>query len=266
MHESEKEKIPGDVAPDVAGVQPDNEVTTGSQPGVAVLDDITSALADASPTPNSSAINAHAEKQSAVMEEFADARDVQGNRFDPELHVTDADGKPKLTKLKKLRMKAGRKSAKRAASISRAATSQNDRNVPGLSPSEKLQARATGEAAAGALITLGVVIGGDEWNPQINVEHGLNERENLSHAFGDYFEQKEMTDIPPGVALTIAISAYILPRFTMPKTQTRVQRFKEWVVTKIAKRKMRKNSGAQSDTRNDGKRKDDASETTSEKS
>lgn len=243
-------------------VDPVTDESTGDDSAVPVagLDDITDALADASPKPNGSAINASEEKAAAKTAEFADLRDVHGLRFDPAIHVTDADGNPKLTKTKKLRRKSGRKPGQTAKTI----FDSKDRNVTGLSVDEKVQARATGEAAASALIMLGVVVGGDEWNPVIDESSGLDERQNLSHAFGDYFEQKELTDIPPGVALTIAISAYMIPRFTMPKTQTRFQTFKEWIATKLAKRRVRKN-GSQSNIGNDRKRENDSGEGTSEK-
>jgi len=232
-------------------------------PAVADLSAITAQLGDASPAPNEAAISANQEKEQETRAQYADLRDSKGNRFDPEIHVTDNDGAPKTTIKGFLRMRPGRKSGptkKKAGHVA---------GIPGhaadgkLTPSERMQARATGDAAANALIMLGVVVGGDEWHPQKNEEYGVDEKQSLSVAFGDYFEAKELTDIPPGVALTIAISAYMLPRFTMPKTQTRMQRFKEYIATKIAKRRMRKNNGTQSDSRDDGKRKDDASEESS---
>ena len=248
----------------VETVKPVAPVADDAAPVAADVDSITEQLGSASPTPNDAAILAAAQKEDDAKAQYAEYRDSRGNRFDPEIHVTDSDGSPILTKLKKLRMRPGRKSGgtnakKQTGSIALGTTQTQS----GLTASQKMQARATGEAAAGALITLGVVLGGDEWNPQIDETHGLDERQNLSHAFGDYFEQKEMTDIPPGVALTIAISAYAIPRFTMPKTQTRMQRLKVWVAQKIAARKMRKkDNGAQSDIRDDRKRKDDDSKST----
>ena len=202
------------------------------------------------------AIQAADDKQTHIAIEYADKRDSKGNPFDPDIHVTDDDGRPKLTKSGKLRMRPGRKSA---SNVSVGPTS----NAAGLSPQQKLQARQAGDAAANSLIMLGVVLGGEEWHPIKDESTGLDEKAHLTMAFGDYFEAKEMTDIPPGVALTIAVSAYALPRFTMPQTKTRMQKFKEWTATKIAKRRMKKN-GPQPDSRNDGKRKDDTSEGTSE--
>lgn len=257
---SKKDKKPDSESPE----NPVDDVPSESEtaPGVAGLDSITEALAGASPTPNTAAIEAAGEKQEAIKEQYADLRDSRGNRFDPEIHVTDENGEPKLTLKGKLRMRPGRKS--KPVDSGRAKIGGALPTKEGMTHAEKMQARMTGDAAASALVTLGVVIGGDEWNPIVDETHGIDERANLSHAFGDYFEAKEMTDIPPGVALTIAISAYVIPRFTMPKTKTRLQRFKEWIATKIAQRKVRKNGGTHSDFGNDGKRQDDSSQGTGE--
>jgi len=235
-----------------------------SPAGTADIENITAALADASPEPNDAAIGAHAEKEETIKAEHSHLRDAKGMRFDPALHVTDDSGQPKLTKTGKLRRRSGRKPGQTAEKIKGRVGgigSLSAESDGALSAQQKAQARMAGEGAASALITLGVVLGGEEWHPITDDQHGIDEKAQLQGAFGDYFEAKEMTDIPPGVALTIAISAYALPRFTMPKTKSRLQRFKEWVAVKLAKRKVAKkgsDDGALADTRNDGKRQNDA--------
>ena len=234
--------------------------------GAASLESITADLVGEAPTVNDAAVEAHENKEAETRAAYADLRDAQGMSFDPEIHVTDSDGAPKLTLKGKLRRRPGRKAntANVGGKVSPGGIS-HDPN--GLTPQQKLQARQSGDAAAGALIMLGVALGGDEWQPRKDDTIGLDERAALSGAFGDYFEAKEMTDIPPGVALTIVVSAYALPRFTMPQTKTRVQRFKEWAAGKIAARKMRKkenkDNGTLSDSGDDGKRENDSSKGTS---
>jgi hypothetical protein len=104
----------------------------------------------------------------------------------------------------------------------------------------KMQARASGKMAANLLMTLGVVAGGEEWQPLKDPQSGLDEKQMLESAFGDYFEATGKTDIPPGMALTVAIGGYMLPRFTMPKTRSRMGKVKDWFVKKLADRKLRK--------------------------
>jgi len=103
-----------------------------------------------------------------------------------------------------------------------------------------VQARATGVASANMLISLGRAIGGEEWKPIKNTEYKIDEKLNLENAFADYFEATGKTDIPPGMALTIAVGAYALPRFTMPATQKRAGKVKQWFVKLLADRKLKK--------------------------
>jgi hypothetical protein len=86
----------------------------------------------------------------------------------------------------------------------------------------RMQARASGTMAANLVLQIGIVAGGEEWHPRRDEQSGLDEKMMLENAFADYFEATGKTDIPPGMALTVAIGAYALPRFTMPKTQSRL--------------------------------------------
>ena len=79
---------------------------------------------------------------------------------------------------------------------------------------------------------LGIVAGGAEWQPRVDNSIGLNEAETMTKAWRDYYAAKGIRDIPPGVALTIALAAYTLPRAMMPQTQSRLQRLKNWFAAK----------------------------------
>jgi len=156
--------------------------------------------------------------------------DREGNTFDPALHAVDGEGKPKLSKAGNLQKKRGRKSI-----------------VGGPTPTEKGQsinaqatARVTGTASAAMLIQVGMVLGGDEWKPRVDTTIGLSESDMLSAAFAEYYLATGKTDVPPGLALSLAVSAYVMPRFAMPKTQTRIGRLKQWFVAKMVDRKLKK--------------------------
>lgn len=75
---------------------------------------------------------------------------------------------------------------------------------------------------------------GSEWQAD------KDEREAVPSAFADYFVATQKQDFPPGVALTMVMCAYVGRRFTMPKTQSRMQalklRFAAWMI----RRKLRK--------------------------
>lgn len=92
------------------------------------------------------------------------------------------------------------------------------------------QFEAAGAAATAALIALGCTAFGEEWTPR------RGEAETLQGAFAAYFKAKGVADIPPGLALTIAVLGYAGPRFTQPKTLTRLQQFKLWFANLRARR------------------------------
>lgn len=177
------------------------------------------------------------ERISAVdtRDKYSELKDRKGNPFDPSLHKTNAAGEPVLTATGKLSIKPGRKdgSPTKAAKSSISAVSITE------SAREKEQkARIAGIAAANMLTTLGMTFGYDEWRPI--KQDGIDEQQNLNTAFGDYFVAKNIDDFPPGLALTIAVCGYVLPRFTMPQTKERAGglylKIKKW----YANRKLKK--------------------------
>ena len=201
---------------------------------------IVSSLVDSMPDVQPHAIALEHAEHEARATEWAELRDVDGNPFDPSVHKTDKHGNPTLTKLGTLIKKPGRKSGTK--------NSESRSFIGGIAQSEeatpeqslKVQARASGVMAANLLITMGMVAGGDEWRPMKDQATGLDEKLMLEGAFADYFEATGKTDIPPGMALTVAIGGYALPRFTMPKTQSRMSKVKNaikqwWINRKIAK-------------------------------
>jgi len=167
--------------------------------------------------------------------------DRKGRPFDPAIHCVNSDGSPFLTPRGKIKLKAvgGKKPGRPKATAQPSVVGGSGRQKSEAEIGEA-KARQAGIAAANTLIALGIGIGGDEWSPRTDVEIGLNEHAALEQAFGDYFTAKGLEDVPPGVALTIAVACYMLPRFQQPKTKSRLQRLKRWLVKKYADRKLKK--------------------------
>jgi hypothetical protein len=92
-------------------------------------------------------------------------------------------------------------------------------------------ARLSGVACANMLISLGMGLGGEEWKPRTTP---IDEKPMLEEAFANYAIAKNWTDLPPGIALTFAVSVYVLPRFAMPITRSRFQKAKSWIGAKWA--------------------------------
>jgi len=60
-----------------------------------------------------------------------------------------------------------------------------------------------------------------------------DERKAVAEAYRDYFKASGIGDIPPGVALAIALSIYALPRAMEPEPRNRIKeaaiRFARWI-------------------------------------
>lgn len=175
-------------------------------------------------------------------QESGQERDRAGELHDPSKHWSDSkSGKGRFNREGYWAKIGGRKkkSSDDKKSFSRVGAppeKQKEIEAAQLQAASAEKSRMAGIAAAHLLITLGRTIGGDEWIPIKNQEHGVDEKANLESAFGDYFVAKEIEDFPPGVALTIAVSGYVLPRFLMPKTKEKTKGFfgkvKRWFVKK----------------------------------
>lgn len=162
--------------------------------------------------------------------------DASGTAWNPEVHATGADGKGVKTAKGLWRRRRG-VSAGRASIVgapSRAADPPAE--------AQAVQARAAGAACAHTLFMLGQAFGGKEWAPRQN--ESVNEVTMMEKAFGDYFVAKGYTEFPPGLALSIAVSAYALPRFAMPETRSRMTRAKQWIAAKYIAWKDRKKAKA----------------------
>lgn len=199
------------------------------------LDHIAATLAASMPDVQPGAVQMERDAKKNISEQV----DADGTKFDASIHAADDDGTPKLT----LHGRFAKKRARDKKSATKPAESRLGTGTTKVDPKAQadLQARAAGTVAARSLIMLGIVLGGDEWQPMRNEEFGLDEAAQLDKAFGEYFAAKGWTDIPPGWALSIAIGGYALPRFFMPKTRSRLQRAKDWVAAKWIKWRAKKN-------------------------
>jgi hypothetical protein len=197
-------------------------------------------LAQSMPDVQEHAIQQEASKQDAVKQANNGITDRAGNSFDASIHKVNKQGEPTLTTHGNCILKPKSKSADRPAGGSFIGGRHNQPEPDKALQAQNAQSRASGAMAANLLLTLGIVIGGEEWKPAKDAGTGTDEKAMLESAFADYFEATGKTDLPPSMTLLVAIGAYTLPRFTMPKTQTRISKVKQWIVKKLADRKLRK--------------------------
>jgi hypothetical protein len=215
-----------------------------------VIDEGLSALSDSLDDQRSDlsegAIAAHEADSVATAEAIAPLRDASGASFDASLHVTNADGTPKLTASGKLRKRPGRKSG--------GASSLGGLKRDGqTTPADLAQSRQAGIELANLMLSLSVQVGGSDFAPE------KGEQEHIENTFARYAEIKGFKEFSPGWALAITVAGYYGKRAVMPDTRTRLQRAKVWLAQKLVAIKVKKN-GARADIRHDGKRENDTSE------
>lgn len=163
--------------------------------------------------------------------DYAHLKDKNGFAFDPDIHKTKLDGTPKLTKGNQLWLKSGKRINNSKSFIKRGAAqpgaqpgSETDAPGPGT---EAAHYEASGRVMAETIFSLGQMFFGPEWAPQ-QVAGQIDERGQMSTAWAEYFRAKGLSDIPPGMAIAIAMGSYTLPRLAMPTTKSRFTRLGAW--------------------------------------
>jgi len=206
---------------------------------VSSLDSIADDLITEMPQVQEHALEQERSDEAARLSEYDHLKDTDGFSFDPTKHKTNKSGEPTVTKLGKLIKKAAKK-AQTGETKKKSFVGNNDPIPQSEDQIAKLQARASGTVAANLLMTMGIAFGGDEWQPRSDPNSGLNEKSMLENAMSDYFEATGKTDLPPSMVLVVAVGAYALPRFTMPKTQSRLSTLKNGIKKWWINRKLKK--------------------------
>jgi hypothetical protein len=158
--------------------------------------------------------------------------DDKGTRFDPALHSVDAAGNPVKTAKGTWSLKRGRKGGVGSTLATGAKSTPGASSANVAQASDDALARAAGTQAAELVFLAGMIVGGEEWAPRTDHKVGLDERAMMQQAMANYFAATGKKDIPPGMALSLAIVAYAMPRLGMPKTRTRVAGLKDWLASK----------------------------------
>jgi hypothetical protein len=132
--------------------------------------------------------------------------------FDPNAHAVNADGTPRMKSGGGFAAKRGRKPGQTSQGKSAATKSAT---LP-VSP----QNEVTAKLCANILINGGVQLFGPHWAP-IDKQEG----DSLKGAFKDYFDSIGGVDLPPGIALVIAVGMYTLPRVMHEETQKKIDKW-----------------------------------------
>lgn len=199
------------------------------------ISDVVDTLISTMPEPQEHAINNFETEQkqkeveiNKIPEAWRDLVDTDGKHFDPLIHRTNKSGEPSLSKNGKLMRKGAGPAQPQRKSFVAGVDNQNSDATPGPSLSHV----ELGSVSADLVFTMGVLIGGEEWQPSIDQATGLNERENMIRAFANYYKATNQKDLPPNLALTMSIMFYVMPRLTKEKTQSRIKNAVTWVAAK----------------------------------
>lgn len=174
----------------------------------------------------------------------SDDLDDAGEAFNPAIHAASRT-KTKQGHWKRRRGQGANRSTVRLPQQRNTTTVDNTAAIEAAGEAAKLNAKLAGAAAANSVFLLGTVIGGEEWRPITVDKSGISfedydEKKAMSEAFENYMLAKGITDFPPGLTLGMVLLQYASVRFAMPKTQAKVGRFKQWLVLRVAKRKIKK--------------------------
>ena len=187
-------------------------------------------IMESAPGISQHAIDAHnREREETAADESANV-DSAGTPFDPKIHTG--------SKLKNGTWRT-RKNAQAAGSSKVVKPRGKNSSTPDAAAAEAAaaknaaEAKAAGIMAATAMFSLGRAFGGDEWKPDDAAEFTFQ-----SEAWGNYFLAKGVYDVPPGLALCIAIGGYVGPRLTRPKTSQKVAGIKKWVALRVVRWKL----------------------------
>ena len=191
------------------------------------------------------------EDANEAIETHAHLRDSKGGAFNPDIHVTNASGEPVLTKTGKLRMKAGRKSTV-------------GESAPAPAVNEARNRQAAAHAATLMTEQLGVALGGNQ--ARFIRREDINEETSVFCAYDGYFEARGISDFPPNVALIIALGGYALRVSLQTPAKDKAKSVWFHLKAKIGNRlkKKDKKDASHINSRDDGKRKNDTSEKSSD--
>lgn len=222
------------------------------------IDNQAKKVMDSRPEPSPHAIDAEENQREKLREQYAGLTDKHGRAFDPSIHRVDADGQPNVNKRDGfLSIKPGR-GTRDAHSGPTQSSVIGKASPPSIHDDSAQQRRAAAAYTVEAIQMVGFAIGGKDWAYKTDTQTGIDERLFGIEAFDKYYLAKNVSDIPPGIAVTLWLIMYASPRVSKSEpTKNRLKAAWYWTLSKFSRKK---HDGARADTRNDGERENHAGE------
>ena len=139
--------------------------------------------------------------------DIANLKDRLGRGFNADVHKHDALGQPIPSAKGLLQIKPGRK---------KGTLGKN----PELPIQNGLEPQHAGFMAADLQFTLGTIVFGADGQPIINNKE--DERATLAFAWGKYFDEHDIKDVPAWLLIMAVSSSYVGRRLAMPEPKRRV--------------------------------------------
>lgn len=186
------------------------------------------------------AVEAEKAEREQIEREYSTLVDKYGRSFDPSIHTTDSDGRPKISgRNGKLCIKPGKGGGQSRPGTPGVTTNEPKVKTPELvNPAYMEAARATVDTVE----ALGMMIGGDEWRYIHDPDKGIDQRTAGYSVWSRYYEEKGIEDVPPGLAILMWSLAYALPNLVKPKTKSRLEKVKDWIKIKLFDRSIKRDT------------------------
>lgn len=215
------------------------------------ITDIGSKLITNMPDVQPHAVAAEKMEREQTAREYAGHSDKYGRPFDPAIHTVDSEGKPKISgRNGKLCIKPGKGGHP---------GTQNPQDGPKVKAPEPVNAAymEAARATVDSIEAIGMMIGGDEWRYVQDTDKGIDQRVAGYSVFANYYESKQIEDIPPGLAILMWSLAYALPNLVKPKTKSRLEKARDWVKLKLFDRATKKDKATANTPNRDTRSKHD---------
>jgi hypothetical protein len=173
-------------------------------------------VVDSQPQVSEGVINEKDSDEDSV--DFNSSVDFYGRKFDRSIHLVDDEGNPQLTKKGKLRVKKGK-------SPSKIATGK-------VSSQQPESYRQCAEVVCGTIFGLSEMVAGDDAKPS------AQQANFMITSYEKYFETRQIEDIPPGLAVFLSTTAYLVPVIiiTVKKKESNLNKGIKWIKNKFKKK------------------------------
>lgn len=134
--------------------------------------------------------------------------------FDAAIHAVDKDGKPTPKK-------GGGWQKKRGGNMRGAQAAPASPGARAPAPVAKVDTMQAARAVCNSIVAALVLVFGDQWAPRDKTEADA-----LSGAVKNYFDAKGAVEVSPGMALTLVILAYSVPRVQHEATVSKLSKIR----------------------------------------